>query len=231
MISSDSRRGFAAALCCSLLLCLRRPRFGAGNRAHPAPGRTTRWPAASRRERRRPQRPRPRPRSPTRRTRSPTIWARSSTSCCRPTRDWRCWSPRKRRSRPPIAEQDCLANAVYFEARGEPLEGQLAVAEVVLNRAASGRYPATLCASGHPARAILLRPPRRHSRAPTAAPKPGAAPSPSRASPRSARRGCFPRTCSGIMPITSRRAGAAASPATPRSAPTSSTVEAASTAS
>ena len=42
-------------------------------------------------------------------------------------------------------EQDCLANAVYFEARGESLEGQLAVAEVVLNRAASGRYPATLC--------------------------------------------------------------------------------------
>ncbi len=43
------------------------------------------------------------------------------------------------------AEEDCLANAVYFEARGESLEGQLAVAEVVLNRAASGRYPGTLC--------------------------------------------------------------------------------------
>jgi spore germination cell wall hydrolase CwlJ-like protein len=43
------------------------------------------------------------------------------------------------------AEQECLANAVYFEARGEPLQGQLAVAEVVMNRAASGRYPATLC--------------------------------------------------------------------------------------
>ena len=42
-------------------------------------------------------------------------------------------------------EQDCLANAVYFEARGEPIEGQLAVAEVVLNRAASGRYPTTIC--------------------------------------------------------------------------------------
>ena len=42
-------------------------------------------------------------------------------------------------------EQDCLANAVYFEARGEPIEGQLAVAEVVLNRAQSGRYPATIC--------------------------------------------------------------------------------------
>jgi spore germination cell wall hydrolase CwlJ-like protein len=42
-------------------------------------------------------------------------------------------------------EQECLANAVYFEARSEPLEGQLAVAEVVMNRAASGRYPADLC--------------------------------------------------------------------------------------
>ena len=43
-------------------------------------------------------------------------------------------------------EQDCLANAVYFEARGESLEGQLAVAEVVLNRSRSGRYPGTICA-------------------------------------------------------------------------------------
>ena len=43
------------------------------------------------------------------------------------------------------AETDCLARAVYHEARGEPLEGQLAVANVVLNRAASGKYPRTLC--------------------------------------------------------------------------------------
>ncbi len=43
------------------------------------------------------------------------------------------------------SEQDCLANAVYFEARGEPIEGQLAVAEVVLNRTRSGRYPSTIC--------------------------------------------------------------------------------------
>jgi hypothetical protein len=42
-------------------------------------------------------------------------------------------------------EMECLANAVYFEARSEPIEGQLAVAEVVLNRAASGRYPTNLC--------------------------------------------------------------------------------------
>lgn len=42
-------------------------------------------------------------------------------------------------------EQTCLAKAVYFEARSEPVEGQLAVADVVINRAASGKYPTTLC--------------------------------------------------------------------------------------
>jgi spore germination cell wall hydrolase CwlJ-like protein len=42
-------------------------------------------------------------------------------------------------------EQDCLAKAVYFEARSEPLKGQLAVADVVLNRAASGKYPKGVC--------------------------------------------------------------------------------------
>jgi len=45
----------------------------------------------------------------------------------------------------PDSEQDCLAGAVYFEARGESIEGQLAVAEVVLNRVASGKYPDTIC--------------------------------------------------------------------------------------
>lgn len=43
------------------------------------------------------------------------------------------------------AEHECLAGAVYFESKGEPLRGQLAVAEVVLNRAQSGRFPATVC--------------------------------------------------------------------------------------
>lgn len=43
------------------------------------------------------------------------------------------------------SEQDCLASAIYFEARGEPIEGQLAVADVVLNRVASERYPDTIC--------------------------------------------------------------------------------------
>ncbi|MEA3053848.1 MAG: hypothetical protein QOG72_2751 [Sphingomonadales bacterium] len=43
------------------------------------------------------------------------------------------------------AQQECLAGAVYFEAKGEPLSGQLSVAEVILNRARSGRFPASIC--------------------------------------------------------------------------------------
>ena len=42
------------------------------------------------------------------------------------------------------AEQ-CLAEAIYFEARGEPREGQYAVAQVVMNRTRSGHYPADVC--------------------------------------------------------------------------------------
>ena len=42
-------------------------------------------------------------------------------------------------------EANCIAVAVYHEARGETLEGQLAVARVIMNRAASGRYPASWC--------------------------------------------------------------------------------------
>ena len=42
-------------------------------------------------------------------------------------------------------ELACLALNVYFEARGEPDAGQLAVAHVVMNRVASKRYPDTVC--------------------------------------------------------------------------------------
>ena len=42
--------------------------------------------------------------------------------------------------------QRCLANAIYFEARSEPVRGQMAVAQVVLNRAFSGFYPNDVCA-------------------------------------------------------------------------------------
>ena len=39
----------------------------------------------------------------------------------------------------------CLAKAIYFEARGEPLEGQLAVGRVIINRASSGLFPGDYC--------------------------------------------------------------------------------------
>lgn len=43
------------------------------------------------------------------------------------------------------AEWRCLAEALYFEARGESVKGQFAVAEVILNRVDSSAYPDTVC--------------------------------------------------------------------------------------
>lgn len=58
----------------------------------------------------------------------PLVWAKMNTAA------------------PALTEQEeCIAIAIYHEARGEPLPGQLAVAEVIMNRAASGRYPAGWC--------------------------------------------------------------------------------------
>ncbi|HEX8578455.1 MAG TPA: cell wall hydrolase [Allosphingosinicella sp.] len=48
-------------------------------------------------------------------------------------------------SRTADSEQECLANAVYFESKGEPLAGQLSVAQVILNRAKSGRFASSVC--------------------------------------------------------------------------------------
>lgn len=45
-----------------------------------------------------------------------------------------------------LTEQlECLAGAVYFESRGEALSGQLAVAQVVINRSEDARWPASYC--------------------------------------------------------------------------------------
>src|SRR6202021_1992413 len=41
--------------------------------------------------------------------------------------------------------EKCLADAVYFEARGESLRGQMAVAQVIINRVFSGYYPNNVC--------------------------------------------------------------------------------------
>lgn len=45
--------------------------------------------------------------------------------------------------------QQCLSEAIYFESRGEPELGQIAVAQVVLNRVLSGLYPNTVCGVIH----------------------------------------------------------------------------------
>ena len=50
---------------------------------------------------------------------------------------------KKREAR--LAEKDCLARAIYFEARSEPEAGQIAVANVILNRVKSKNYPNTIC--------------------------------------------------------------------------------------
>ena len=44
-----------------------------------------------------------------------------------------------------LAEENCLARAVYFESRSESDMGQLAVAKVILNRVKSPEYPKTIC--------------------------------------------------------------------------------------
>lgn len=65
--------------------------------------------------------------------------------------------PRQKKSRKRLAfkgeteteyqtrQRRCLATAIYFEARGEPVQGQIAVAQVVMNRVRSSLYPDTIC--------------------------------------------------------------------------------------
>lgn len=47
------------------------------------------------------------------------------------------------------ADWQCLSEALYFEARGESIKGQFAVAEVILNRVSSSRFPDTVCGVIH----------------------------------------------------------------------------------
>jgi spore germination cell wall hydrolase CwlJ-like protein len=44
-----------------------------------------------------------------------------------------------------MLEVACIAMAIYFEARSEPLDGQVAVANTIMNRVASPRFPDTPC--------------------------------------------------------------------------------------
>lgn len=51
----------------------------------------------------------------------------------------------------PHTKQDiyCLAENIYHEARGEPFQGQLAVAQVTINRFQSGKHGKSICATVH----------------------------------------------------------------------------------
>jgi hypothetical protein len=55
------------------------------------------------------------------------------------------YQPTAKRAEVANAERDCLAQAIYHEARGESAAGQLAVANVIVNRARSNKYPSSLC--------------------------------------------------------------------------------------
>lgn len=57
------------------------------------------------------------------------------------TRGWLATQPKAKGS----SEFKCLAQALYFEARGETVKGQFAVAEVIRNRVRSGRFPNSYC--------------------------------------------------------------------------------------
>lgn len=50
-----------------------------------------------------------------------------------------------RGTEPGNRELECLAGAIYFEAKSESLSGQLAVGHVIANRASSGRFPSSYC--------------------------------------------------------------------------------------
>lgn len=63
-----------------------------------------------------------------------------------PTREWLAKQPAVKNG---SAEWECLTQALYFEARGETHEGLFAVAEVIMNRVDSPRFPNSICGVIH----------------------------------------------------------------------------------
>jgi N-acetylmuramoyl-L-alanine amidase len=63
----------------------------------------------------------------------------------KPTGDLASMVAQLRSSDPGSRELECLAAGIYFESKSEPLAGQLAVGEVIANRANSGRFASTYC--------------------------------------------------------------------------------------
>jgi len=72
---------------------------------------------------------------------TPPAWKLEESFKLRQDQKEQVLAERKKR----LAEQSCLANAVYYEARGESELGQLAVAKVILNRVRDPAYPKTIC--------------------------------------------------------------------------------------
>jgi Cell Wall Hydrolase len=71
----------------------------------------------------------------------PSVRGRVDGSVIRYSEDWLAAQPAPKGD----AAWECLSKAVYFEARGESIKGQFAVAEVVLNRVDSGRFAGSVC--------------------------------------------------------------------------------------
>ena len=71
-------------------------------------------------------------------------------------------SPRRTCRAPSTTSSRCLAGAIYFESKGEPLAGQLAVAEVIINRTKSGRFPTSICSVVTQRGPVLVRSRRPH---------------------------------------------------------------------
>ncbi|MGE0008406.1 MAG: cell wall hydrolase [Parvibaculaceae bacterium] len=72
---------------------------------------------------------------------TPPVWKMESTFKLKRSEKQKVAAQRRIR----LAEENCLAKAVYFEARSESELGQLAVAKVVLNRVKDPNYPKTIC--------------------------------------------------------------------------------------
>ena len=76
---------------------------------------------------------------------TPAADADKETSGVKRTGDLSSLVSQLRSSEAGSRELECLAGAIYFESKSEPLSGQLAVGQVIANRSKSGRFPSSYC--------------------------------------------------------------------------------------
>ena len=76
---------------------------------------------------------------------APAADAATEKSAVKPTGDLSSLVSQLRSSEAGSRELECLAGAIYFESKSEPLSGQLAVGQVIANRSKSGRFPSSYC--------------------------------------------------------------------------------------